>query len=118
MLRFTLFFSVLMLTANIVSAAKPRNESSVRTERRTTEKKIQETAVKIERNRKGIEQKKESLSKIQSNIKSNEQLIERTTAELRSADSRIAAISDTIARLDKELYSLNNAYIKIGRAHV
>ena len=115
MLRFTLFFSVLMLTANIVSAAKPRNESSVRTERRTTEKKIQETAVKIERNRKGIEQKKESLSKIQSNIKSNEQLIERTTAELRSADSRIAAISDTIARLDKELYSLNNAYIKAMR---
>lgn len=40
MLRFTLFFSVLMLTANIVSAAKPRNESSVRTERRTTEKKF------------------------------------------------------------------------------
>ena len=92
-----------------------RSEKAVRTDRRQTEKEIQETRQKIRLNTRETNQKLNQLNLVEGEIDKCNGRIAVISSRLDSINGRMKNVSDSIDALDSNLKRISSSYIKAVR---
>ena len=92
-----------------------RSEKAVRTDRRQTEKEIQETRQKIRLNTRETNQKLNQLNLVEGEIDKCNGRIAVISSRLDSINGRMKNVSDSIDALDSNLKRISSTYIKAVR---
>ncbi len=114
-MRRLLLISVAILTAVMVSAARPRSAKNIKKERQETTQKIKETSRKIDVNTRETSRQLNKLNSLNADIREQVKSIRQMQHSLDSVNRSIRELNDSIRTLNRELDYLRDKYAEAVR---
>lgn len=113
--KLLLVLTMLVCVATVCDSAKPRTVDAAKKEKKSAQRKIDETNRKLNDNKKRTQQNLNQLNMLRGEIMTTDREIVRVQASIDSIDAGIRVVSDSLMTLNNHLDNLTAVYIKALR---
>ena len=113
--KLLLVLTMMVCVATVCDSAKPRTVDAAKKEKKSAQRKIDETNRKLNDNKKRTQQNLNQLNMLRGEIMTTDREIVRVQASIDSIDAGIRVVSDSLMTLNNHLDNLTAVYIKALR---
>lgn len=113
--KLLLVLTMVVCVATVCDSAKPRTVDSAKKEKKSAQRKIDETNRKLSDNKKRTRQNLNQLNMLRGEIMTTDREIVRVQASIDSIDAGIRVVSDSLVTLNAHLDNLTDVYVKALR---
>lgn len=113
--KLLLVLTMIVCVATVCDSAKPRTVDAAKKEKKSAQRKIDETNRKLNDNKKRTQQNLNQLNMLRGEIMTTDREIIRVQASIDSIDAGIRVVSDSLLTLNNHLDNLTAVYVKALR---